>query len=193
MMLSLVALACACSRSEPEPVRATPVVTATATASAASATPSAAASAPAAALPASLVWTAPARFVKEAGEKPMRLATYHGPKVAPDTEEPTLVVAQAGGGLDANIERWMGQFSPLTKKARTERTVGPLSATIVEGHGAFSGMKSNGPKEQHMLLGAIFPIKDGGAFFFKLVGPEASVEALRADFDTLVASVHSAP
>ncbi len=201
-MRSLVVLGffvVACSRSEPEPIKATTTTnaaasassSATVTASSTTAAPSASGTA-AGALPAAVVWTAPARFVKEPGDKPMRLATYHSPKAGTDTEETTLAVAQAGGGLDANIERWMGQFSPITKKTRTERTVGALTATIVEAHGTFTGM-SGGPKDKHMLLGAIFPVKDGNFFFFKLVGGEASVEAARADFDALVASVHAAP
>ena len=198
-LLAASLVAVACSRSQPEPVTTKPEPTSAAASVTASATASATASTTASPpvdagpLPDKLDWTAPAKLKEEPGAKPMRIATYHAPKVGSDTEEPTLVVSHAGGGLDANIERWHGQFNPITKKSRTERVVGSIAVTIVETHGTFlGGMNGTGSKEKHMLLGAIVPVKDG-AYFFKMVGPEASVEAARSDFDALVGSLHSAP
>ncbi|CAN5261621.1 hypothetical protein BH09MYX1_BH09MYX1_17730 [soil metagenome] len=193
-LLPLLLLVPACSKSEPEPAHSKPIDTITSVS--ASASPSAALSAAPMAsgvpgeLPATIVWAPPPKLRVETGTVPMRLATYRAPKVGADKEEPTLVVSHAGGTTDANVERWMSQFNPATKKSRTDRQVGVLTATIVEVHGTFlGGMNGGGPETNHMVLGAIIPVKDG-AYFFKMVGPEASVEAARADFDALVASAH---
>jgi len=52
--------------------------------------------------------------------RPMRLATFEVPAAEGDKENSEFVVssfAGGGGGVDANISRWVGQFAPEGRKA----------------------------------------------------------------------------
>ena len=125
----------------------------------------------------------------------MRKATYKIPKVAGDSDDPEVSVTQAGGGIDANIERWAGQFGGTKDVKRATQKVGPFNVTIVEMKGTFAGSgmpgaPAAGPKEHWALLGAIVEGVDP-PYFFKMTGPEKSVAAARADFDKLVGSLRA--
>jgi hypothetical protein len=124
----------------------------------------------------------------------MRAAEITVPKAGEDKEDAEIAIflLGAGGGTDANINRWAGQFggADAIKNKKTVKTGGGLEATIVEIEGSYKGMGKNGPmteaKENFKLLGAI--LNDGGDIFIKLIGPKATVEASKADFDKLVES-----
>lgn len=142
-----------------------------------------------------LAWDAPASFTKVDHPSSMRKATYHAPKVGSDAEPPELAVTVVGGSIDANIDRWVGQFDAGAKDTmtRSTRKVGPYDVTIVEMRGTFQGGgpmmggTPSGPKAGWALLAAIVPAGDM-SWFFKMTGPEASVTAARPDFDALVGS-----
>ena len=173
----------ACSR-EQEPLSR---VTTTTTSTSTSTTTTAGA-------PAELAWAAPSGWTDDKTGSAMRIATYKIPKATGDTEDATMAVSTAGGALDANIERWVGQFSPVTKSTRSERKVGALAVTIVEVQGTFSSGAmapgaAAGPKTRWTLLGAIVP-SGSQAYFFKMTGPEKTVDAARPAFDTFLNSLH---
>ena len=90
----------------------------------------------------------------------MRKATYKIKKAAGDPEDAELSVSQAGGSVDQNVQRWIGQFEQKQgeEPKRSERKVGDLKVTTVEVHGTFkSGMPGMGPAEPKTgwaLLGA---------------------------------------
>lgn len=146
-----------------------------------------------------ITWDAPASFTKVDHPSSMRKATYHAPKVGSDAEPPELAVTVVGGSIDANIDRWVGQFDPGAKDTltRSTRKVGAYEVTLVEMRGTFQGGgpmmggAAAGPKTGWALLAAIVPDGDM-SWFFKMTGPEASVTAARADFDALVASFRPA-
>ncbi len=141
---------------------------------------------------AELTWKAPPRWEKVPNTSSMRLATYRVPRAEGDGEDAELSVTQAGGSIDANVERWMGQFGEEGRRTakRTTRKVGSLDVTVVEVEGTFSG--GMGPKagaeKGWALLGAIVATP-GMPHFFKLTGPVKSVKAAKAEFDQLVGSV----
>ncbi len=151
------------------------------------------------ATPGELAWEAPASFKKVTNPSAMRKATYEAPKVGSDAEAPTMSVIVAGGGVDANIDRWVGQFDESAKATlqKDKKTVGPFEVTIVRLKGTFSGGGGMmgapaSPQSGWALLGAVVVVgKD--LWFFKMTGPEASVDAAHADFDKLVDSLHPVP
>jgi hypothetical protein len=146
-------------------------------------------------------FTAPTGWTAQP-ERPMRVATYKIPHAKADTEDGELAVFYfgegQGGTIDANVERWAGQFeggpNPTTKK----QTQGGVEVTRVELSGTYTAsMGPNGPmgpgaqKSSHpsyKLLGAIVDIGKGPVFW-KLIGPSATVEAARASFDKLVRGI----
>jgi hypothetical protein len=124
----------------------------------------------------------------------MRAAEITVPKQGEDKDDAEIAIFMlgAGGGVDANVNRWAGQFggADAIKNKRSVKTVGGLDATIVEIEGSYKGMGKNGPmaeaKDNYKLLGAI--LNDGGDVFIKLIGPKATVDASKAAFDKLVES-----
>ncbi|WP_394842923.1 hypothetical protein LZC95_38355 [Pendulispora brunnea] len=187
--LLLVVLLSACSRTQ-EPEQSTPAPPARQAPAALSATATAAPT-----TGNEIVWDAPASWEKVPSASAMRKATYRIPKAAGDAEAPELSVTVAGGSSAANIERWVGQFSPGASVDKKERTVGGINVSVVEIKGTYGGGMTMpgmpapaGPKEHFALLGAI--AADGqDSTFFKMIGPEKSVQAARADFDKLVDSL----
>ncbi|MBX3221305.1 MAG: hypothetical protein KF795_12350 [Labilithrix sp.] len=187
----------ACSKTTPEPEKTsespTPSPSPSPSPSAAKHDlPSSPTPSPAAAGPEDIAWEAPKAWESVPNANTMRKATYKIPKVAGDTEDAELTVSAAGGGVEANIQRWSGQFG--NAEAKTEpRSPNGLKVTVVEIKGTFAsgGMgMMGGPttsKDKYMLIGAVV---DGGdrQHFFKMTGPEKTVTAAKKDFDAFVAS-----
>jgi hypothetical protein len=122
----------------------------------------------------------------------MRLATYRVPRATGDSDDAELSIMQAGGTVEANATRWVGQFDAEGQKTakRTTRKVGALEITVVEVQGTFTGGMGKEPTSGagFALLGAIVATP-GMPHFFKLTGPAKTVLAARAEFDALVASL----
>jgi len=126
----------------------------------------------------------------------MRLATY---TVAPGAECGVYYFGPGqGGSVEANLDRWMGQFlqadgkpSPAAAKI-TKRTQDGLKISTVDVSGAYTGM--GGPVSQspavpgYRLLGAIVE-GPGGSVFFKLTGPAKTIAANQAAFGKMIASL----
>jgi hypothetical protein len=145
-----------------------------------------------------LQWTAPPEW-KDAGSAPMRAVTYKVPPAGGDQGASECVVyffgRGQGGPVDANMERWNGQF--LTASGQTapaqikKRVIHGLPVTTIDVSGAYTGMA--GPTAQstampgYRLLGAV--IEDpGGNIFLKFTGPVRTVNANAAIFERLLAS-----
>lgn len=189
-ILGLLAIAgaaayAACSKTTPEPEKTAEAPAAPPPhAAAPSAAPAAAAG------PEEIAWDAPSSWQSVPNANTMRKATYKIPKVAGDAEDAELTVTSAGGGVDANVKRWSGQFGNAEAKTEQRKPNG-LDVTVVEIKGTYaSGGMMGGPatpKEGFMLLGAVV---EGGdrLHFFKMTGPEKTVSAAKKDFDAFVAS-----
>jgi hypothetical protein len=122
----------------------------------------------------------------------MRIATYRVPRASGDAEDAELSVVQAGGSVEANAQRWLGQFDEAGQKSakRSVRHVGTLEVSIVDVQGTYSGGMGpdTSPKAGWALRGAIVALP-GAPCFFKLTGPAKSVAAAAAEFDALIASL----
>ena len=140
-----------------------------------------------------LTWTAPPEW-KSQGERPMRAATYSIPAAKGDAEPAELAVfffgAASGGGVEANVKRWIEQFqkadgTSATKDAKVKKeTIAGLPATAVDVKGTYMGgsmMGPSTPKPGFRLLGAIVE-GPGGNIFFKLTGPEKTVSSAEKTF-----------
>jgi hypothetical protein len=192
MALSIGALG-ACDRpKEPEPTKVEPAVTVT------SAAPAAAQPAPAAPSGTSgIQWADPSRWQRLPATSPMRKASYKVPKQGSDPEDGELSVFHfgkgEGGGIEPNVERWVGQFKGIDKQQvkRTDRSANGLVQHVVEiESGTFSSGMPGGPttpKENFALLGAIVEAPNGN-WFFKLTGPKATVKRAHPEFFGLLDS-----
>lgn len=135
----------------------------------------------------SLAWKAPSRWKEAPNTSSMRLATYRIP--GPDGEA-EVSVSQAGGSVEANATRWIGQFDADGQRAakQTTKKVAGFDVTLVEVKGKYSGGMSGDGGANMALLGAIVATPDM-PHFFKITGPEKTVLAARAELDQLLASL----
>lgn len=147
-----------------------------------------------------LVWDVPEGWIEEEPSNRMRRAQY---RVPASSGAASCVVfyfgAGQGGEAMANALRWAGQFRRTdgTSAQETLETewieVGGLQVLLSEVHGTYSGGMTmmGGPAqnlEGHMLLGAIAEGPDAN-WFFKLTGPEGTVEAQRGAFEAMIRSL----
>ena len=146
---------------------------------------------------AGLHWTAPAGW-KAGPAQAMRAATYAVAAAPGDTTPSECVVyffgAGQGGSIEANIERWKGQFTSAGKPAAatvSKRTVHGVTMTTIDVAGEYSGLggplAASKPVAGYRLLGAIVE-GPGGNIFVKFTGLAKTVVANAAKYDQLLAS-----
>jgi hypothetical protein len=145
---------------------------------------------------AGLTWTLPAGWSIEA-PRSMRVATYAIPAAQGDAEGAECAVfyfgAGQGGGVDANLERWIGQFQSATRSKRSAKKVNGVQVSLADVTGTYTAhggsmTQPQSDKPGWRLLGAIAESPQG-AVFFKLAGPEKTVTAASKGFDVLVGSL----
>ncbi len=125
----------------------------------------------------------------------MRAATYVIPAAAGDSEGAECAVFKnIGGGVQANIDRWVGQFEKTGGPSKQDKaTINGFQVTTVDLSGTFKGGgpmmgQSSGPKPGYRLLGAIVEAPSG-EIFFKLTGPAKTVAAAQSDFQAMLKSL----
>jgi hypothetical protein len=139
--------------------------------------------------PTELAWDVPGKWTAGTNTSAIRRATYRIPVAAGDPDETELTVTTAGGTVDANIERWKGQFKyPDLKRSNVDShgvkiTFVELRGTYLESMGAVGT-----PKPGQVLLGAIAETQPD-LTFFKMTGPEKTVDAAKMDFFHLVETI----
>lgn len=132
----------------------------------------------------------------------MRKAQVVIPKLDGDPEDGELAVSffpGGGGGLEANVSRWYGQFEtadgkPVNDTAKRETLkAGALEVTFLDITGTMkaSGMPGMGSpvdkKDWHMLGGIV--MTQAGPWFFKATGPEKTMVAARDAFKAMLGTV----
>ena len=99
-----------------------------------------------------------------------------------------MTVMGAGGSVQANVDRWYGQFSQpdgsATKDKATTKTLklAGCSVTLVDVTGTYKDMPG-GPfaggksvdRPDYRMLAAIMETQDKGSYFLKFYGPAATV------------------
>jgi len=96
-----------------------------------------------------------------------------------------------GGGTQANVDRWYGQFAEPKDKLNPkseEKTVGGVKITYVQAEGTYNSGPPLGqkvPMPGFALLGAIVEGKQGSVFV-KMTGPKELVKAATADFKGMI-------
>ncbi len=146
-----------------------------------------------------LVWTRPAEWLDETTSSRMRRAQYRVPGSAGDGECAVFYFGPGqGGDPEANVLRWADQFGQADGSSsrdvlvRQELVVEGIPVLIAEIRGIYSGgMTGTGPQTPRpgsMLLGAVAMGPDAN-WFFKLTGPEETIEGQRDQFMSLVQSL----
>lgn len=110
-----------------------------------------------------------------------------------------MTVMGAGGSIDANIDRWAGQFAQpdggdtKEKVARKDLKVAGCSVTIVDIPGTYldkpGGPFAGGPTVErpgYRMLAAIIQTPEAGNYFLKFYGPATTVEQHADGFRTMI-------
>jgi hypothetical protein len=143
-------------------------------------------------------WTAPvaAGWVQQPPANTMRLAQFQVPGKGKDGNAEVVVFyfGQGGGGpLQANIDRWVSQFTTAdgkpVKPVITKAKAAGMPLTTVELHGSYSRGVGMGPQgdalPNHSLLAYVVETPKGNVTFH-LWGPRATVAANRKGIEAMV-------
>lgn len=141
----------------------------------------------------------------EARKPQTRIVEYEF-AVAPvegDQESARVTVMGAGGGVEANIQRWIDQFeqadgSSTKEKSKVEqKEIAGAQVHMVTITGTYKDRPGGGPftrtaivpRPNYRMLGAVIVTPNRGHYFVKLYGPDKTVaaqdEAFRAMLGTL--------
>jgi hypothetical protein len=152
-----------------------------------------------------LLWDAPAAWTKLDVSGGPKKAAYQVTKAGDDKEEAQVEVLFFGTGAKgdpvANFKEWFDQFDGNVgaTAARETFAVHALKAETVEVSGTYKIALTRPPrgrkaapvqmvKNKWRLYGAVVRTPDRGNWFFKLVGPDETVQAARSAFRTMVES-----
>ena len=128
-------------------------------------------------------------------------AEFAAKAVGDDMAEMRVTVSGAGGGVQANLDRWIGQFERAGGGAATKEDA-KLEETKIAGQTVhfidmagtyldkpFPLAPKAVPRENYRLLGAIIVTEKKGSYFVKGYGPAATVAANEKAFREFVGSL----
>jgi len=143
--------------------------------------------------------TAPAEWKRV--EPKVKIIEYEfaAPASEGDEIDGRFTVMGAGGSIEANVERWYGQFqqpdgSDTEDKAKSsKKKVGGQEVHIVDISGTY--LDKRGPfdpgtkRENYRMLAAIITTESSGNYFLKFYGPAKTVADQKEAFMSLVGSL----
>ncbi len=145
---------------------------------------------------AGLTWTVPSGWTEEQPSSSVRRAQYSVPGPGGDAEMVVFYFGPGQGGDPmSNAARWAEQFtqsdgsSSIDRLQTSEQNVAGLSVLRVEVTGRYQNPMTADPAiENARLLAAIVSGPDAN-WFFKLTGPDTTIEDQRDEFESLVGSL----
>lgn len=142
--------------------------------------------------------TAPADWVSKRPKVAIIEYEFAVPAAEGDKEDGRVTVMQAGGSVEANVDRWYGQFvqpdgSASSKKGKLEKKklagrevqILDISGTYKDARGPFAPVVE---RPDYRMLAAVIPT-DQGNYFIKFYGPKRTVGAQAAAFQKMLAGL----
>jgi hypothetical protein len=122
---------------------------------------------------------------------------FAAPKAEGDETDGRITLMGAGGSVEANIERWTGQFeqpdgAPAKAKVTQQKVAGcdvhllDISGTFKD-KPPFSGTEVKRPG--YRMFAAIIASKEQGNYFIKLYGPQRTVTENEKAFSQMIGSL----
>ena len=109
-----------------------------------------------------------------------------------------ITMMAAGGGVEANLDRWKGQFGGDKTVGETEKTMsGEFTVHTIDVAGTYADSMGGGPfsggkkvmRDDYAMLGAILVAPAGQSYFVKMIGPKDVVMPNKEAFMEMVKSV----
>jgi hypothetical protein len=144
--------------------------------------------------------TAPAGWTKKEPASRIVEVEFAIPPAKGDENPGRLTAMGAGGSVESNIDRWVGQFvgpgGSAVKPQRDKTSISGAQIEIVDlagtykdaPAGPFAGGKTT-MRDNYRMLGAIIQTKDSGNYFLKLYGPKATIDASAPGFHEMIKSL----
>ena len=139
----------------------------------------------------------PPNWKREQPSSSMRIAQF----VLPGNEGvgELVVFSGIGGSVDANLERWYGQFKSETQRSVSESAVkshehiNKMDVTFSYAEGTYlkSSLGMGGSKTEmpgYALLAAIVATQDG-PYYFKGTGPRSTMDSQKEPFQQFIRSI----
>jgi hypothetical protein len=148
-----------------------------------------------------IILTAPDGWVRKAPKVRFIDHEFGVPAAKGDTEDGRVTVMGAGGTVDANIDRWIGQFSQIdgsdTKnqvaEANRKKTISGLEIRFVDLSGTYKEMSrpfdpnaAAVERKDYRMLAAIIASPTLGNYFIKFYGPRQTVTAHADEFGKMI-------
>jgi gluconolactonase len=135
----------------------------------------------------------PASWKSEQPSNKLRLAQYKIPTAEGDEYPTELVVSSfpgGGGGVDANLKRWVGQFSAEGRKVKITMADCPQGQYYFSDVSGTYEYTSGGPfaagkkelRPNHRSYSVVLVTKDKEVYFMRLTGTDKAVTAAAAAF-----------
>jgi len=154
-------------------------------------------------VPGEISYSVPEDWQSEKPKSSMRKAQYKIPGNAGggDAEMAVFVFPGTGGSVQANIDRWISQFKQPDGSDSKEKTklinltVNNMPVTKMYVTGTYlkssSQMMMGGPKEEISEYAMLAAIVETGKdpWFFKMTGPQKTIDHWQPDFDKFVNSI----
>lgn len=151
-------------------------------------------------LASSLGYDAPEGWQPKAASSSMRLAQWELPGDQGPAEAVIFYFGEGGGGgVEANLERWFGQFeqpdgsSTREQATVTERSVNGLELTVADMSGTYVAPVRPGARQRNDLADyrMIAAVVEGGSgpWYLRVLGPEATVDRWEESVETFFSSL----
>lgn len=139
------------------------------------------------------IFTLPAGWISETPSSSMRLAQARIPGAGGEGQLTVFYFgAGGGGGLEANLSRWIGQveLDAGTQPRRETFDSGSFRITWIEVEGTIKPSTMGGPTEAQPGSRMLAAVVEGlqGPWYFKATGPAATMEAQRDAFLSMLGS-----
>lgn len=124
---------------------------------------------------------APAGWIKREPGVRIVEAEFAIPAVEGDETDGRCTVMGAGGTVQANIDRWVAQFTKTNRNKTEKKEIAGQEVHLVDLGGTYKDQR--GPfapaelRENYRVLGAIIVTEKRGQYFVKFYGPQATVAA----------------
>ena len=142
---------------------------------------------------ATIAWDFPATWSPTSPSSSMRLAQATIPGSAGDAEVIVYFFGVGGGGgVEANLQRWEEQITGESQATRQAFESGGYRVSLVEKSGTLQpstmGSGPQAPVPNSRMLAAVVE-GEGGPWFFKATGPEATILEAREAFVAMLRSI----
>lgn len=136
-----------------------------------------------------VAWTAPDGWTEEVGSG-MRMATLFAGS-GDDKVETSLIAFEDSGGVQPNLERWLGQVGINLGPAEIKSLIDnmPTIDNAAKLRGQFADLTAYSKPGAQSMLAGILALPDGRTLYIKATGTHDALVAARPDFLSLCQSV----